>query len=214
MSSISNQTSSDSPSATPPSHCLLEVCVDSVASALAAERGGAARVELCSGLLDGGVTPSFGLISAVRAAVSIPVMVLIRPRPADFIYDEVEISIMCADIAQCRKIGVAGVVSGALLSDGTIDEQRTLQLIRAAQGDTAASSVASTVSSAGASPPLLFTFHRAFDLTPDLPTALETLVRLQVKRVLTSGGCNDVIRGQENIKVSYLLLPSAFERGE
>lgn len=199
--------------------------MDSVASALAAERGGAARVELCSGLVDGGLTPSFGLIRAVVSALRIPVMVLIRPRPGDFCYryddiqprcslwqqnsgarahatiltvhylcpschSDADLSVMRADIDLCRQLGVAGVVSGVLLSTGCVDTDRTAQLMDAA-------------ASAGSSdrPALQFTYHRAFDLTPDLPAALHTLIDMGVKRVLTSGGRNDAIAGQDMIKV-------------
>jgi copper homeostasis protein len=177
-------------------------------------------VELCSGLVEGGLTPSIGLISAVRRALSpsVLVMVLIRPRSGDFVYDSIEMDVMLEDIRACRRARVDGVVSGVMLPSGCIDEERTKLLMEAAGYDSKApvnsASTGSTSSAAAAAsatttasdstsdphPPLLFTFHRAFDLVPDLPAALETLIQLGVPRMLTSGGCNDVLAGQRTIK--------------
>jgi copper homeostasis protein len=129
-------------------------------------------------------------------------MVLIRPRAGDFCYDAGEMQCMLEDIRECRRVGVAGVVSGVLKPDGSIDEERTLQLMQAASAPLPPKPGAPESSGPMSSPCLLFTFHRAFDLTCDLPAALRTLIRLKVPRVLTSGGCNDAIQGQSMIKVS------------
>jgi copper homeostasis protein len=148
---------------------LVEACVDSVESALAAERGGARRLELCDALFDGGTTPSAGMIAACRERVSIPLFVIIRPRGGGFMYSEAELDVMRRDIRFARSLGVDGVVIGALRSDGTVDADGTRTLVDAADG-------------------LAVSFHRAFDFAPDLDAALETLIASGVVRVLSSGG--------------------------
>lgn len=147
---------------------LVEACVDSVESALAAEAGGADRVELCEDLPEGGTTPSAGLIGVCRDRLQIPLHVLIRPRGGDFVYSDLELDVMQRDIALTAKLGAAGVVFGALRPDGTVDRERTRALIEVAR-------------------PLRVTFHRAFDFTPDADQTLEVLIELGVDRVLTSG---------------------------
>lgn len=147
---------------------LLEICCDHLESALAAQAGGADRIELCAALATDGITPSAGLLAAVVKRLSIPVFVLVRPRPGNFVYNERELESMLFDIHECKGIGAAGIVSGALLPDGTIDREATAKLIAAAA-------------------PLPFTFHKAFDLTPDPQAALDTLIELGATRVLTSG---------------------------
>lgn len=159
---------------------LVEACVDSVASALAAERGGAARLELCDNLFDGGTTPSAGMISAVKAAVRIPVFVIVRPRGGGFVYTHDEISVMRLDIEAARMLGADGVAIGALTRDARVDAE-LLRTLVAAAGE------------------LPVTFHRAFDLTQDRQEALETLMQCGVSRALTSGGAPSALEGVEQI---------------
>jgi copper homeostasis protein len=148
---------------------LIEVAVDSVASAIAAERGGARRLEICSSLIEGGVTPSIGLIEQTRAATSIALYVIIRPRGGDFLYDAQEFGTMRRDITAAKKMGADGIVLGILKADGQIDTARTSELVDWAR-------------------PLRVTFHRAFDMSPDLFRSLEDICTTGVDRVLTSGG--------------------------
>lgn len=154
----------------------IEICVDSIQSALAAEKGGADRVELCQNLFEGGTTPSAGLILGVRRAVRLPVYPIIRPRGADFCYSEAEFEVMKDDVRLAREWGVDGIVLGLLKRDGSIDVKRTQVLMEIAG-------------------PLPVTFHRAFDVTPDPFKALETLIQLGVRRVLTSGQERTVLEG-------------------
>lgn len=126
----------------------VEVCAFSLESCLNAERAGAHRIELCSGPGEGGTTPSSGLVSLVKTKVSIPVYAMIRPRGGDFVYDEMEVETMLSEIDALKKIGVDGVVMGALRPDGTVDQELMKLLVEAAH-------------------PLGITFHRAFDVTSD-----------------------------------------------
>ena len=159
---------------------LIEVCIDSVASALSAERGGAQRVELCSDLLEGGVTPSGGLLGVVRSSVSIAVYPIIRPRPGDFCYSEQEFDTMCRDIEFARREGADGVVVGILKTDGYVDIERTRQLVELAG-------------------PLSVTFHRAFDMSADLFRSLEDVCATGAERILTSGGEQECLNGVDTI---------------
>jgi copper homeostasis protein len=159
---------------------LIEVCVDSAASAVAAERGGALRVELCSDLLEGGITPSAGLIELVRDKISIGLQVMIRSRGGDFCYSEDEIEIMRRDIATAKNLGADGIVVGMLAVDGSIDVEATRQLVELAR-------------------PLNVTFHRAFDMTADLFRALDDVCSTGADRLLTSGGEQTCLHGVDMI---------------
>ncbi len=146
----------------------LEVCIDSVASANAAEKGGAQRVELCGNLVEGGTTPSSGMVQTVQLVSSLPIMMMIRPRGGDFLYSRQEFAVMERDIEEAKRLKVMGVVLGLLTEDGKIDRSRTARLIQRAR-------------------PLKVTFHRAFDMADDPMEALKALIDLGVDRLLTSG---------------------------
>jgi copper homeostasis protein len=150
------------------SRILVEACVDSLASAAAAVAGGAERLELCGGLVEGGLTPSAGMVAMVRERVDATLHMLIRPRAGDFLYSEDEVLVMLADIDLAMRLGADGVVIGALRSDGTVDAECTERMV-------------------GAARPMAVTFHRAFDLARDPAEALDALMVLGVERVLTSG---------------------------
>jgi len=160
---------------------IVEIAANSLDSALAAEQGGADRIELCAALELGGLTPSAGLIAQVRERVRIPVYVLIRPRAGDFVYSESELGTMLRDVAQCAALGCDGVVIGALDENGAVDKRGCGELI------------------AGAAK-LGVTFHRAFDMARDLSVALEDVIALGCERVLTSGGESDALQGAAAIK--------------
>jgi copper homeostasis protein len=155
---------------------LLEICADSVESALAAEQGGAHRIELCSNLLEGGVTASAGLISTVRRKLGTDLYVMVRPRGGDFCYSRDEFETMEHDVITAKRLGVNGVVFGILLQDGTIDIPRTRHLVEVAR-------------------PLKTTFHRAFDMSRELQESLRALLQTGADRVLTSGGQQQVEDG-------------------
>ncbi len=159
----------------------LEVCVDSVGSAVAAEQGGAHRVELCSSLFDGGVTPSAGLIATVRQTISIGLHVMIRPRGGDFCYSDDEFKIMQRDILMSKQLGADGVVLGILDLDGGVDTHRTKELVDLAS-------------------PLKVTYHRAFDMSSDLFASLRDLQTIGVHCVLTSGGKQSAAEGADTLK--------------
>jgi copper homeostasis protein len=144
----------------------VELTVDSVGGARAAEAGGADRIELCQSLGDGGLTPSLGLFEAVRDAVGIPVVAMIRPRGGDFLYDDDEFAVMCRDVQ--RLAGASGFATGVLTANGTIDVPRMRELVELAG-------------------PLPVTCHRAFDLTADALLAVDALCELGIARLLTSG---------------------------
>lgn len=159
---------------------LLEICVDSVESAIAAARGGADRLELCAALSEGGITPSVGLYHAVRAHFKGPIMFMIRPRGADFLYSNAEFEAMKHDIDMAKTLGVEGIVLGLLTASGEVDAPRTAELVARAK-------------------PMEVTFHRAFDMTKDAVEALETLIDIGIDRVLTSGQAKGVYEGKERL---------------
>ena len=147
---------------------LIEVCAYSLASCLTAQRAGAGRVELCGGMAEGGTTPSAGLIQLARQRLTIPLYVMIRPRGGDFLYSEIELAVMKADIQMAKSFGADGLVLGLLNPDGTIDETKTNELVELAH-------------------PLPVTFHRAFDMASNPLEALEAVIRTGAVRILTSG---------------------------
>jgi copper homeostasis protein len=155
---------------------IYEICVDSVAGVRAAKAQGAHRVELCANLLEGGTTPSRGMIRRARSIAGIGLQVIIRPRGGDFLYDDDEFAIMQTDIDTAKEEGADGVVIGLLTADGEVDMPRTRELIARAR-------------------PLSVTFHRAFDMTRDPFAALATLIELGIDRILTSGQEASVLEG-------------------
>jgi copper homeostasis protein len=159
----------------------LEICVDSIESAVTAQVAGADRIELCSSLPEGGTTPSYGMISSVRDNLTIGLHVLIRPRAGDFLYSDAEFDIMRRDIETCGELGVDGIVTGILLKDGKIDKERVALLREIAS-------------------PMTLTFHRAFDLCFNPMTALEDVIACGAERLLTSGQMNKASEGWQLIK--------------
>ena len=158
----------------------LEVCANSYASALAAQNGGAIRVEFCDNLAEGGTTPSYAQIALAKKNLAIEVWPIIRPRGGDFLYSDLEFELMKEDIKVCKSLNCNGVVIGILKADGTIDKERCAELIALAQ-------------------PMGVAFHRAFDMSNDMGKALEDLIELKVLRVLTSGGAPSAPLGIEKL---------------
>lgn len=159
----------------------LEICVDSLESAITAQTAGADRIELCSNLYEGGTTPSHGMILSARNNLTIEMNVIIRPRGSDFLYSDPEFDVMRRDIDTCGEAGANGVVLGILLADGNIDVERTSKLIELAR-------------------PMKVTFHRAFDLCHDPMKGLEDIILTGAERILTSGQKNDALSGSELIR--------------
>jgi copper homeostasis protein len=159
---------------------VLEACVDTLASALNAERGGADRIELCDNLGDAGTTPSHGTLRLAIQRLGIPVCPIIRPRGGGFVYDDDDAAVAEADLRHARDLGARGAVIGALTADGDVDERQVATLRNAAPG-------------------MPLTFHRAFDVCPDPHAALETLIQLGINRVLTSGQAATAWEGRELI---------------
>ena len=158
----------------------LEICANSIESAIAAEKGGAHRIELCTNLAEGGTTPSYGQIKWCVEKLQIEVWPLIRPRSGDFLYSDAEFECILEDISFCKKIGCHGVVVGILDKNGNVDENRCHQIIVAAS-------------------PMPVAFHRAFDMSNDLAKSLEEIIDLGFVRILTSGGKKDAYSGAETI---------------
>ena len=147
----------------------FEICANSVESCLAAQEGGADRVELCAGIPEGGTTPSYGEIKMARKLLTTTKLhVIIRPRGGDFLYTPLELERMEEDIRMCRQLGVDGVVIGCLTEEGEVDMEANRRLIDAAK-------------------PMSVTFHRAFDRTANPMKALEDIIALGCDRILTSG---------------------------
>jgi copper homeostasis protein len=163
-----------------PDPIQIEVCANSHESAMAAQAGGAQRIELCSALIEGGITPSAGVIEQVRHDLKITLNVIIRPRGGDFCYSREEYDIMRRDILMAHTLGVDGVVIGILKPDGSIDRERCTTLVELAR-------------------PLSVTFHRAFDMAKDLSQALDDVLALGVDRLLTSGGRQTAMEGADTI---------------
>lgn len=159
---------------------LFEVCANGLASALAAQKSGAGRIELCEALELGGLTPSFGSLQLVRTSVQIPVRVLIRPRPGDFHYSEAEQSVMLKDIELVRKMGFEGIVIGALNRENMPDLVVLNRIVDAAQG-------------------LRLTFHRAIDESADPLEALQIVMDSGFDCVLTSGAQATALQGVSTI---------------
>jgi len=156
--------------------CLLEISVEALESAMAAERGGADRIELCADLSLGGVTPGADLLRAVRAQVRIPIFSMVRPRAGDFIYSTAEFTEMKRAIADAKESGMDGVVLGVLTKNHRVDIERTRELGELAR-------------------PLPVTYHRAFDEIADLHQALEEVIQTGAKRILTSGAAKSALEG-------------------
>lgn len=158
----------------------LEICANAVASAIAAEKGGAHRIELCTNLPEGGTTPSYGQIKWCVENLQLEIWPLIRPRGGDFLYSDAEFETILEDISFCKQIGCHGIVTGLLNTDGSIDEERSAKIIEAAS-------------------PMPVAFHRAFDMSNDLSKSLETLIDLGFVRVLTSGGKENAFVGASEL---------------
>ena len=169
---------------------LLEISVETLEAALAAERGGADRIELCGNLSVGGVTPDDALLRAVRGVVRIPIFVMVRPRGGDFVYSSPEFAEMKRSIVNAKESGVDGVVMGLLTKDRSVDIERTREFVEFAK-------------------PLPVTYHRAFDECADLRCALEDVIQTGAKRILTSGGAKSA---QEGAIVLAELVGAAGER--
>ena len=160
----------------------VEVCAFSLESCLAAEKGGANRIELCGSMYEGGTTPSAGLMQIAKQRVSIEIHPMIRPRGGDFCYSNDEISVMQADIRMAKELGCEGIVLGILQQNGQINIAQARAFVNLAK-------------------PMQVTFHRAIDMTPDYLKALEDIIETGCDRILTSGQENTVIEGIENIKM-------------
>ncbi len=160
---------------------ILEICIDSVESAIASAEGGADRVEFCANLLEGGTTPSLGAIRECKRRAPIALSVMVRPRGGDFCHSREEFAVMEEDVRIFKEEGVDCLVFGLLTPDGTIDTERTQRLIELAR-------------------PLQVTFHRAFDMTRDPFEALDALIELGVDRLLTSGQEPSVFEGTELVR--------------
>ena len=160
---------------------VLEISVENLETALAAQRGGAHRLELCADLAVGGLTPSAELMRRVRADIRLPIFAMIRPRAGNFVCGEAEFGFMRRDVASCHELGMDGCVFGLLREDRHIDVQRTRMLVELAR-------------------PLPVTFHRAFDASDNLRESLEDVIATGAARILTSGGALTAVEGLAVLK--------------
>jgi copper homeostasis protein len=160
---------------------FLEVSIEGIDGLLVAQDNGADRVELCASVLEGGITPSIGIVREALRRARIPVFVIVRPRGGDFLYSEAEFESMRQDVIALKDLGVPGIVTGCLTAGGEVDEERTTELLRLAR-------------------PMSFTFHRAFDMVRDPLQALEVLISQSVDRVLTSGQRANAMEGLATLK--------------
>ena len=165
-----------------PNSSIVEVCAFSLESCIAAEKGGAKRIELCNSIHEGGTTPSAGLIQLAKQRVSIEIYAMIRPRGGDFCYSNDEISVMEADIRMVKQCGCEGIVLGILQKDGRVNVSQTKALVALAK-------------------PMQVTFHRAIDMTPNYLQALEDIIETGCHRILTSGQKNTALEGMEAIEI-------------
>jgi copper homeostasis protein len=159
---------------------VFELCAETIDACLVAKEGGADRIELCSALSEGGLTPSHGLLSSAVAQSGLPIHVLIRPRGGDFVYSDAEVAVMRVDIEHAKLLGASGVVLGILHPDASVNLETTRSMVEIAR-------------------PMEVTFHRAFDVSASLPQALEDVIASGCKRVLTSGGERDVMVGAQSL---------------
>lgn len=160
---------------------LLEIAVFNIESGIAAEKAGADRIELCENPVDGGTTPSYGTLKIIREKIKIPVFPIIRPRGGDFLYSDAEFEVMKQDLQMVRDLGFSGAVVGLLRKDGTIDTERTKELVSLAGN-------------------MQLTFHRAFDRCKDPIQALEDIIQTGCARILTSGQKPNVNNAKDLVK--------------
>ena len=188
----------------------FEVCANSVESCLAAQEGGADRVELCAGIPEGGTTPSYGEIKIARRLLTTTKLhVIIRPRGGDFLYTPLELERMEEDIRMCRELGVDGVVIGCLTPEGEVDKEMNRRLISLAKDD------ASRWSASGKDlRAMTVTFHRAFDRTADPMKALEDIISLGCDRILTSGQQPKAIDGTQLLAKLEKRIEESEQEGE
>lgn len=158
----------------------LEIIGFTIESCIAAQKGGANRIELCDGPGEGGTTPSYGFIKAAREKLSINLFVMIRPRGGDFLYSDDEFEMMKSDVLLCKQLGCDGIVTGILTREGKVDIERNTELVKLAA-------------------PLKATFHRAFDRVSNLSEALEDIIDIGFERILTSGGVPKATDGAQNL---------------
>lgn len=164
-----------------PSYPLIEICIDSIRSLTIAERAGANRIELCSSLATGGLTPSFGYMLQAKKSATVPLYAIIRPRGGDFFYSDDEINVMLEDIYQVKKAGLQGVVIGALDHEANLAKTAIKDMVKAASG-------------------LGITFHRAIDHTMHLFDSLSFLIEQKIERVLSSGQAKTAEEGIPTLK--------------